>query len=93
MSGAFDRITITKAEMEEISCKAMKLKTKADGFAPKVIRVFLEHITRVYGLDLNIETEDMADERLEAESKELARKDRKIRGMAGKPSRNRTTRF
>lgn len=64
-----DRIVITAAELQTIEDKAVRSPSKDGTIAPRVVKQLIALVEDKYGIDLGIETEDMANEREKREAK------------------------
>lgn len=86
-------LLIKKADVDEIERLALRYPTKDGKLTPVVLKVFVSYMSKVYGIDLQMETEQMKNERIEREAKESKRKGSKRGRMARKSSRNGTDDF
>lgn len=59
-----EKTLITNQELTGIGLAAIKRPSKDGSLEPRIIRCFLEYIHQTYGIDLQIETEDMKNERI-----------------------------
>ena len=78
-------ILIDNNVLKTLESQALKRPSKDGAFTPRLVRLFLEHMEKIHGLDLNIETEDMHNERLEREAREDKQK-RKLGSRVGRKS-------
>lgn len=64
-----NRIVVPNQELSAIELAAMKRPSKDGSMAPRIIRCFIEYVSATYGIDIGVDTEEMANERSKQEIK------------------------
>lgn len=86
-------VLITKADIKDIAAQAIRLPTTTGDYTARVLEAFFVHVKNVYGIDLQMETEEMRDEQLKREAKELRKRDKQRSKLGSRKSRARTDDF